>query len=105
MQNRSVPSVLKIWIDQFSGAGPTVLDGQHDYNYIVALIVLREFEHLILSTANLGNGAYGAATRQAIETTTGRACSLGTLPLPSCLVIHFGVFLAVVTPRTKTLRP
>ena len=82
-----------------------VLDGQHDYNYNVVLIMLREFEHLILSTANLGNGAYGAATREAIETTTGRACSLGTLPLPGCLVIRLGVFLAVVTPRTKNTPP
>ena len=42
--------------------------------------MLGEFEYLILSAAaNLGEEAYGAAMRSAIETTAGRACSLGAL--------------------------
>ena len=39
-----------------------------------------EFEFLILSAAtHLGEEAYGAAMREVIETTGGRACSLGAL--------------------------
>jgi DNA-binding PadR family transcriptional regulator len=39
-----------------------------------------EFEYLILSAAaHLGDEAYGAAMRDVIETTGGRACSLGAL--------------------------
>lgn len=39
-----------------------------------------EFEFLILSAAaHLGEGAYGAAMREVIETTAGRTCSLGAL--------------------------
>lgn len=39
-----------------------------------------EFEYLILSAAaHLGEDAYGAAMREVIETTGGRACSLGAL--------------------------
>ena len=39
-----------------------------------------EFEYLILSAAaHLGEGAYGAAMREVIETTGGRTCSLGAL--------------------------
>jgi len=42
--------------------------------------MLGEFEYLILSAAaNLGEEAYGAAMREAIERTAGRACSLGAL--------------------------
>jgi PadR family transcriptional regulator, regulatory protein PadR len=42
--------------------------------------MLGEFEYLILSAAaNLGDEAYGAAMRAAIETKAGRACSLGAL--------------------------
>ena len=42
--------------------------------------MLGEFEYLILSAAaGLGEEAYGAAMREAIETTAGRACSLGAL--------------------------
>jgi len=42
--------------------------------------MLGEFEYLILSAAaNLGDEAYGAAMRLAIETGAGRACSLGAL--------------------------
>lgn len=39
-----------------------------------------EFEYLIISAAaHLGEGAYGAAMREVIESTGGRACSLGAL--------------------------
>ena len=42
--------------------------------------MLGEFEYLILSAAaNLGDEAYGAAMRAAIETTARRTCSLGAL--------------------------
>jgi PadR family transcriptional regulator, regulatory protein PadR len=42
--------------------------------------MIGEFEYLILSAAAyLGEEAYGAAMREAIETRGGRACSLGAL--------------------------
>jgi PadR family transcriptional regulator PadR len=46
----------------------------------VVLIMIGEFEYLILSSAaHLGEGAYGAAMRALIEETAGRSCSLGAL--------------------------
>ena len=42
--------------------------------------MLGEFEYLLLTAAaRLDNDAYGAAIRQEIEKTTGRACSIGAL--------------------------
>jgi PadR family transcriptional regulator, regulatory protein PadR len=42
--------------------------------------MIGEFEYLILSAAaHLGEEAYGAAMREVIETTGGRACSLGAI--------------------------
>src|SRR3954447_26427613 len=42
--------------------------------------MLGEFEYFVLcSAARLGDGAYGAAMRQDIETMTGRQCSIGAL--------------------------
>ena len=42
--------------------------------------MLGEFEYLILSASTrLGDGAYGAAIRQEIETATGGRCSIGAL--------------------------
>ena len=42
--------------------------------------MIGEFEYLILSSAaHLGEEAYGAAMREVIEKTGGRACSLGAL--------------------------
>jgi PadR family transcriptional regulator PadR len=42
--------------------------------------MLGEFEYLIVtSAAGLGNKAYGAAIREAIEAATGRNCSIGAL--------------------------
>ena len=42
--------------------------------------MLGEFEYLILTAAStLGEDAYGAAIRQAIEDATGRRCSIGAL--------------------------
>jgi len=42
--------------------------------------MLGEFEYLLLTAAaRLGDGAYGAAIRQEIETTTERRCSIGAL--------------------------
>ena len=42
--------------------------------------MLGEFEYLILTAAaRLGEDAYGAAIREAIEDATGRRCSIGAL--------------------------
>ena len=42
--------------------------------------MLGEFEYLLLSaTARLGEGAYGAAIRREIESSTKRRCSVGAL--------------------------
>jgi PadR family transcriptional regulator PadR len=42
--------------------------------------MLGEFEYLLLSaSARLGDEAYGAAIREAIEQATGRPCSVGAL--------------------------
>jgi DNA-binding PadR family transcriptional regulator len=42
--------------------------------------MLGEFEYLILTAASrLGEDAYGAAIRQAIEEATGQRCSIGAL--------------------------
>jgi len=42
--------------------------------------VLGEFEYLLITAAErLGDNAYGATIRQAIEAATGRACSIGAL--------------------------
>src|SRR5712692_11834275 len=42
--------------------------------------MLGEFEYLMLTAASrLGDDAYGAAIRQAIEHATGRRCSVGAL--------------------------
>jgi PadR family transcriptional regulator, regulatory protein PadR len=42
--------------------------------------MLGEFEYLLLTaTASLGDGAYGAAIREEIASTTGRKCSIGAL--------------------------
>lgn len=58
----------------------TALDISLNYTHNVVLIVIGEFEYLILSAAaHLGEDAYGAAMRVVIETTGGRTCSLGAL--------------------------
>jgi PadR family transcriptional regulator PadR len=42
--------------------------------------MLGEFEYLLLTAAaRLGDDAYGAAIREAIEAATGRRCSIGAL--------------------------
>jgi PadR family transcriptional regulator PadR len=42
--------------------------------------MLGEFEYLLITAAaGLGDDAYGAAIREAIESTTGRKCSIGAL--------------------------
>ncbi len=56
------------------------LDTWHDYHHNVMVIMLGEFEYLLLSAAaRLGEEAYGAAIRQDIEHSTGRRCSIGAL--------------------------
>ena len=42
--------------------------------------MLGEFEYLLITAAaGLGDGAYGAAIREAIETHTGEKCSIGAI--------------------------
>lgn len=42
--------------------------------------MLGEFEYLLLTAAaRLGDGAYGAAIQQDLESSTGRRCSIGAL--------------------------
>jgi PadR family transcriptional regulator, regulatory protein PadR len=56
------------------------LTSRADYKHNVVLIMIGEFEFLILSAAaHLGEDAYGAAMREVIETAAGRTCSLGAL--------------------------
>jgi len=50
------------------------------YTYNVLLIMLGEFEYLVLTiSARLGDEAYGAAIRRDLEQATGHRCSLGAL--------------------------
>jgi PadR family transcriptional regulator, regulatory protein PadR len=50
------------------------------YYYNVLLIMLGEFEYLLITAAaGLGEGAYGAAIREEIEASTERRCSMGAL--------------------------
>jgi PadR family transcriptional regulator PadR len=56
------------------------LTRNHDYHHNVVLIMLGEFEYLMLTAAaRLGEDAYGAAIRQEIEAATKRRCSIGAL--------------------------
>ena len=60
--------------------GKNELDGPRDYYHNVAIIMLGEFEYLLITAASgLGDDAYGAAVREEISTATGRKCSLGAL--------------------------
>src|SRR5580692_6452982 len=50
------------------------------YNHNVILIMLGEFEYLLLSAAErLGEDAYGASIRQEIENAAGHPCSIGAV--------------------------
>jgi len=56
------------------------LDTDSNYNHNVMVIMLGEFEYLMVTAAaRLGEDAYGAAIRQEIEEATGCRCSLGAL--------------------------
>jgi PadR family transcriptional regulator, regulatory protein PadR len=56
------------------------LDTCLHYNHNVIVIMLGEFEYLMLTAATrLSEHAYGAAIRQEIEDATGRRCSIGAL--------------------------
>jgi DNA-binding PadR family transcriptional regulator len=56
------------------------LDIDPDYNHNVVIIMLGEFEYLMLTAAaRLGEDAYGVAIRQHIAEATGRCCSIGAL--------------------------
>jgi PadR family transcriptional regulator PadR len=51
-----------------------------DYYHNVILIMLGEFEYLLITAAaSLGEEAYGASIREEIEIATGRKCSIGAL--------------------------
>src|ERR1700681_409553 len=51
-----------------------------DYNHNVAVIMLGEFEYLLLTAAvQLGEEAYGAAIRKQIEDAPRRRCTIGAL--------------------------
>jgi PadR family transcriptional regulator, regulatory protein PadR len=56
------------------------IDKRAYYNHNVILIMIGEFEYLILAaTARLGAEAYGTAIRLQIEDCTKRTCSVGAL--------------------------
>jgi len=56
------------------------LDRARDYYHNVIIIMLGEFEYLLITAAaGLGDNAYGAAIREEIEAATGRRCSIGAL--------------------------
>jgi PadR family transcriptional regulator, regulatory protein PadR len=56
------------------------LDPMSNYYYNVFLIMLGEFEYLLITAAaGLGENAYGAAIREEIKATTDRRCSMGAL--------------------------
>lgn len=60
--------------------GFSFIDKRIYYNHNVLLIMLGEFEYLLLAaSARLGDEAYGAAIRLVIENATGRRCSIGAL--------------------------
>jgi PadR family transcriptional regulator len=51
-----------------------------DYYHNVSVIMLGEFEYLLITAAaGLGDDAYGASIRDEIEAATGRKCSVGAL--------------------------
>jgi len=53
-------------------------DAPYMYHNVIQMI--GEFEYLVLtSAARLGENAYGASIRHAIETARGRRCSIGAL--------------------------
>src|ERR1700680_4559082 len=59
---------------------PFPLDKYFNKNHNVIVIMLGEFEYLLLTAAvRLGEDAYGAAIRQEIEGATKRRCSIGAL--------------------------
>jgi PadR family transcriptional regulator PadR len=56
------------------------LDTDHYYHHNVIVIMLGEFEYLLITAAaRLGDDAYGAAIRLEIEGATKRRCSIGAL--------------------------
>ena len=58
----------------------STVDTHAEYNHNVIVIMLGEFEYLMLTAATrLSEHAYGAAIRREIEDATGRRCSIGAL--------------------------
>jgi Transcriptional regulator PadR-like family len=66
--------------DRFSQQNTKCLDVIWHYHHNVVLIMLGEFEYLLITAAaTLGDDAYGAAIRAEIESTTRHRCSIGAL--------------------------
>jgi PadR family transcriptional regulator, regulatory protein PadR len=67
-------------VKNFLGKLQRLVDMRPSKHHNVVLIMLGEFEYLILSAAvRLQENAYGAAIRQEIETASKRRCSIGAL--------------------------
>lgn len=68
------------WTNDQGRRIPFVLDSAPDYNHNVIVIMLGEFEYLLITaTARLGDEAYGEAIRQELDVAIGRRCSPGAL--------------------------
>ena len=66
--------------DHSRGFYKHVIDSSLDYSHNVVLIMLGEFEYLLITAAaTLGDDAYGAAIREELDRTAGRKCSIGAL--------------------------
>ncbi len=64
----------------FAQASQFPLDTICDYHHNVILIMLGEFEYLLITAAaTLGDNAYGVAIREKIEEATAQNCSIGAL--------------------------
>jgi len=62
------------------GGVKTAIDRPRNKYHNVVLIMIGEFEYLMITAAAaLGDEAYGAAIRQQLEETTGHKCSIGAL--------------------------
>ncbi|MGA2098139.1 MAG: PadR family transcriptional regulator [Candidatus Acidiferrum sp.] len=68
------------WWRRHANGWEKEVDAGSDYYHNVAIIMLGEFEYLLITAASgLGDEAYGASVREEITTATGRKCSLGAL--------------------------
>ena len=66
------------WWRRTVGKGKKALDGVKDYYHNVAIIMLGEFEYMLITAAvTLGDSAYGATIRKHIEEATKAGCAIG----------------------------